>query len=537
MKLKKLITKLITILMTMIILMTNLMIPNPSNAAYEDTEIKIQTNDEYSGIIAHQNASLRMIYTFYINEAGEELPVYCLDKSLPGVEQTEEKSYNVTLKETVTDEKVWKILHHSYPYVTVREMGCDNTRQAYVATMAALYCVLYDWDMEEYKALTDEGEIVLESTRALLNYAYSDEITPNSTNIEIKEMTQWKLEVVNDKIYLSRTFSAKNPFMKQNYTVGLRGYVPIGTIITDTNNVQKYQFEPDEQFKVLIPREKVTKDNSIDIEINSELSTYPIYNGVPKGHHQNYAITGMEYEDGKGKKNVPYSPVGGVIYINKIDGTTRQSISGATFSLYDEYGRPIFENVETDEYGTITVPNLLPGFYYLEEVEAPEGYDRVPGQMEIPIYGEASSTINVSNNKTQVEQGEETHNVIVEYVEKNTEIVNKVENEHYHFETNNNTETNTETNNTVIEKENNNTINNTVNNNTTTNTVNNNTTNNTENNNTTTNSENNTTTNNVKNNNETTKEVQNSTTISETTNNNKIQNNINTGKKLPKTGM
>ena len=27
-------------------------------------------------------------------------------------------------------------------------------------------------------------------------------------------------------------------------------------------------------------REKVTKDNSIDIEINSELSTYPIYNGV-----------------------------------------------------------------------------------------------------------------------------------------------------------------------------------------------------------------------------------------------------------------
>lgn len=549
--------KIITILMTMIIVLSNIVTVNTSLATYENEKLKIQTTEEFHNMLAYGNAELRFIYAFYINDKGAEQPVYCLDKSKPGVESVTEKSYDVTIDELVTNEKVWRILHYSYPYVSITDMGCDNKKQCYVATMAALYCVLYDWDVNDYKALSNDGEIVLSSVKSLLNYANNTKIIPASSNIEIKEMTDWDLESVNGKVYLSRTFSANNPYMKQNYIAGLRGYVPIGTLITDTKNQERNEFEPGEQFKILIPREKVTEKNSIHIEVNSILSTYPIYEGIPDGHYQNYAITGLEYEHGKGTKDVTYQTIGGTVIITKVDGTTKVRLQGAEFNVYDSNKKLIAEKLKTNSSGQIKVYNLLPGYYYIEETEALEGYKKINGLMRITLNKNATSELNVNNIKIkEAEKVEGTHNITVEIVENNTETVKENVNEYYYYETNNNTENNIETNTTVIDKENNNTINNTQTNNNTTNIENNTTINKTEQN-TTVENETNKTEQNATITNDTTKIEENITNTNKETNNkettnvnniiieetnktektNEIQNNINTGKKLPKTGM
>lgn len=546
--------KIITILMTIIIVFSNILAVNTSLASYENEKLKVQTNKEYTNMLAHGNAALRFAYVFYINDEGKEQPVYCLDKTRPGVDWTDEKSYDVTIDGLVTNEKVWRILHHSYPYVSITDMGCDNKYQCYVATMAALYCVLYDWDVDDYKALSNDGAIVLSSVKSLLNYANNSTIIPHSNNIEIKEMNEWDLENVNGKTYLSKTFSAISPFMKQKYIAGLRGYVPIGTLITDTKNQERNEFEPNEQFKILIPREKVTEKNSIHIEVNSELSTFPIYEGIPKGEYQNYAITGLEFEHGKGTKEVSYQTIGGTVIITKTDGQTKARLKGAEFNVYDSNKKLIMEKQRTDSNGQIKLYNLLPGYYYIEETEALEGYQKINGLMRIPLNKNSTSELNVNNIKIKTEEKVEgTHNITVEIVENNSEKTTENVNEYYYYETNNNTENNSETNTTVIDKENNNIINNTQINNNTTNIENNNTINNTEQNTTIKNETNKTEQNNITIN-DITKNEQNVTTNNNTTldkgtikqntetkdkieQSNKIQNNINTGKKLPKTGM
>ena len=519
--------KLITILMTMIIIMSNIMVTNVS-MAYTGDKFKIQTNAEYNDIISYDGANSRFIYAFYIDEQGKEQPVYCLDKSLPGVESTAEKSYTVTASGTLSDEQIWRVLHYSYPYVSIIDMGCDNKYQCYAATQAALNCVIYNWDVNKFSALTEEGEPIIEAIKRLVNYANNEEIEPYSSDIEINIINDWTLENINGKIYLSRTFKAENKYLKQDYTVSLRNNVPIGTLIVDLDNTEKRVFEPNEQFKVLIPREAVTKKGKINIEVKAEVETTPIYRGLPDGDYQPYAITGIETESGKGKLEVEYNTIGGLLTINKLDSYTNKKLKGAVFDVYDSKGNVICENLTTNVLGQVKVYNLMTDSYFVVETKAPEGYQKISGKMLVPVKINGTSTLNVMNTQIEVKE-EETHNIVVEVVENNSVITNKTENEYYKYETNNNTENNIETNNKTTEVSTNNNIVNDIQNNNTTITNDN-----------TTVQNNNTTTNKVQNNTTTINQIQNnSTTIEETTNvdNNQIQNNINIVKKLPKTGM
>ena len=527
MKLKKL----ITILMTMIVILSNIMGVNVSKA-YTGERYKIQTNAEFNDVLSYDGTGARFIYCFYINEQGEEQPVYCIDKDVPGVESTNEKSYMVTASGKVADERVWRILHRSYPYVKITDMGCDNKYQCYIATKAALDCVLDNKDPNKYEALRAEGEPVISAIKTLVNYANDKSVIPYSADIELKATNEWKLEEINKKIYLSRTFEATNPYMKQNYTVGLRDYVPIGSLIVDINNVEKREFVPGEQFKILIPREEVTQERTLKIDVNANISTFPIYRGLPDGEYQIYALTGIETEKGYGSIDVKYKPIGGTMIINKIDSHTNEKLRGAIFRISDTKGNIITETNATPLNGQVKVFNLMEGRYFVEELKAPDGYKKITGRMLIPVYNNSMSYFNVMNTKTEIIE-EEVHNVVVQVVENSTQTTTKTENDYYIYETNNNTENNIEINNTNIEREtNNNIVNDTQNNNT----IIEKTTNDIQNNNTTT-SETKITNNTTE---KTTNEVQNNNTIIEKTTkveNNQIQNNINTGKKLPKTGM
>ena len=169
--------KIITVLMTMIILLSNLMITNVS-MAYTGEKVKVQTNTELNDYIIYDGAPARFIYVFYINEKGEEYPAFCVQGDVPGVEATEEKSYEVTASGTLKDEQIWRIIHKSYPYVSMSEMGCSDKYECYVATKAALDCILNNRDVNKYAATNIERVDNIRTINKLVYYANETSIEP-----------------------------------------------------------------------------------------------------------------------------------------------------------------------------------------------------------------------------------------------------------------------------------------------------------------------------------------------------------------------
>ena len=79
----------------------------------------------------------------------------------------------------------------------------------------------------------------------------------------------------------------------------------------------------------------------------------------------------------------------GSLTIRKVDKDTEQALPGARFRLLDNAGNPFAEGT-TDESGVLTFDNLPFGDYYLEELEAPDGYkaDTTPYVFSVTADGQ-----------------------------------------------------------------------------------------------------------------------------------------------------
>ena len=65
---------------------------------------------------------------------------------------------------------------------------------------------------------------------------------------------------------------------------------------------------------------------------------------------------------------------GGSLTINKKDSIDDSDVPGATYQIYDDVNKRVFTEVLTDDNGSASVDNIPRGNYYIEEVNAPEGY-------------------------------------------------------------------------------------------------------------------------------------------------------------------
>lgn len=79
----------------------------------------------------------------------------------------------------------------------------------------------------------------------------------------------------------------------------------------------------------------------------------------------------------------------GSLTIQKVDKDSGQTLPGARFRLLDSAGNPFAEGT-TDESGVLTFDNLPFGDYYLEELEAPNGYkaDTTPYVFSVTADGQ-----------------------------------------------------------------------------------------------------------------------------------------------------
>lgn len=93
----------------------------------------------------------------------------------------------------------------------------------------------------------------------------------------------------------------------------------------------------------------------------------------------------------------------GSVIVEKVDAADQQLLlTGAAFSLLDEAGNVLQENLMTDQHGRLEINNLPPGDYQLVETKAPEHYqlDETPIVFTIEKGQTAAPVITVENTLT-----------------------------------------------------------------------------------------------------------------------------------------
>ena len=338
---------------------------------------------------------------FYKND-GKEYPAYCLNKELDGVGKVE--GYSVTIDKVVDNELVRKVIINGYPYKSLETLGVKDIDEAYTATKMAVYCILYDYDIDKkFKPIGEAGKRTLNAIRKIVDTAKSSNETYKEPNITIEEVDKkWNVDKI-DKKYISKSFKIESDININKVNLKLDGTNITGIKITDLSNKENVIFKNNVRFKVLIPIDKLESEGEFNILVDANLDTKPVlYGKAPNSTLQDYALAGVSYEITTKNSKIDYPKNPTTVTIEKISYETNEKLEGAIFNIYDEDKNLIYENMEVDENGLFTIDSIIPGKYYIDEIKSPEGYLKNDNLIEFEInYGE-EKLISITNNKIKI---------------------------------------------------------------------------------------------------------------------------------------
>ena len=411
----------ILIIGILLILLGGFILNNVSLATGEN--VNIYATHRYGNLLERNNVDLTCIYMVQ-KMNGEENPAYCLNYGRDGA--TENYSYDVTISNQITDMELWRTIINGYPYKTPQELGCETKEEAYLATRQAVYCALYQRDPESYHALGGvAGERTLAALKSIVNIARTSSEVKLSPTLTIEDSnTLWQMDNI-DKNYVSKEFTVLANAETKDYIVELSGNLIEGIKVTDTNNAEKNTFSNNERFKILIPIKNIEKDGNFSILVNSEVYTKPVFFGASNNDSlQNIAITGAYYEQGVGTKTEYYFKNQTKIIIEKQDQESKEKMANVKFQLLDEDMQVIYSDLITNDEGKIEIDNLLPGKYYVKEIETLENYGVYEDFIEVELELNEETTVTVNNlKKSNVPTAEKTHTELeVEQLETLQEV-------------------------------------------------------------------------------------------------------------------
>lgn len=398
----------------MLIILTILLgsIISPKSSIAAGKTAKLYATHRYGNLLIRNGIDLTTIYIVH-EEDGIEYPAYCLNLELDGA--TENFSYTVSADTQITDMEIWRTVVNGYPYKTPEELGCATKEEAYLATRQAIYCAVYDRNPNSYSSLGGEaGARTLNAMKNIVNIARtSTEIKPSATLNITASSAKWEIDEI-DKNYVSKEFNVTASAGIKNYDVLLSGNIVEGTKIVDTNNVEKVTFSGGEKFKILLPIKNLREDGSFNINVSGEVATKPVLYGLsPSSTLQNVALTGSIYENGTGNKTEYYFKNETKIIIQKQNQETKELLKGVKFQILDENKNIIYSDLTTNDEGIISVTNLTPAKYFVQETETLEGYEVYEKQIEVNLKLNEEVKITVNN----------LHNSDVKTIEKiNTEL-------------------------------------------------------------------------------------------------------------------
>ncbi len=386
--------KIISIILIVIILIAlNFALIGNCVQAVENNKIYLYGTKIFDRMLKYDGVLLKVARVVYSNN-GNEYPAYCMNVELPGIELD---GYEVTNLGKITDLGLWRVMINAYPYKTFEELGVANEDEAYTATKQAIYCYLCGRQPDKYSGIGESGARTANAIKLILENAKNSTESFENHKFEINESGDWKKE----DNYISKEYKIKSLTNISKYSVQLENQ-PEGCKITDLDGQEKDEFRSDEKFKISIPIKSLEKSGNFKIYIKTQMETKPIlYGKAPSADVQNYALTGYKFEDIEGEFDQQYPENETEIKIEKTD-ENGQKLQGAVFEILNEQ-KEVIKTVTTNEDGLIILDKILPGKYYIKEIQAPEGFEINDEIVEVEIELNEKIEITITNKKIIIE--------------------------------------------------------------------------------------------------------------------------------------
>ena len=402
--------KILFLLMTTILTMVS-MVPILGQNKVQAATLPITKADLYSKgevvLFDYDNIGIGVEVIVYQKD-GVEYPAYCVNKGRPGV--TKDHEYSVSINQMLANQKIWRAVVNGYPFKTPEELGCNTMEEAYAATKMAVYDAMYNYDLEKFTIHRDldSNRRVVAAIKKIITAARNSTETKIAATLKIEEITEnWPVDTI-DSNYISKTYSVKASAANKTYQISLTGENTNRFKITDSNNNEKTEFVTTENFKILLPIADLEKAGEFEITAYSKLETKPVlYGETPNPEWQNFAVTAGTYEETDVTLKQTYQENKTKIEIQKQDGDTKKPLSNAVFHLLDENKQVLYTELTTNEQGIINLDYLLPGTYYLEEVQSPNGYYGYEDLIPIEIGFQEKVVVKVDNYQEEEEKPED----------------------------------------------------------------------------------------------------------------------------------
>lgn len=376
--------------------------------------------------LKHEDSLKHTDYVVYKKD-GKEYPAYCVDPELSGIGTSGIGNYAVDVTNKFKDVKLWRAIINGYPYKTIQELGVANREEAFSATKFAIYTIYYNMDPSYYSPVdTEAGRRTYQALLRIVDNARKSTETPDNEQISISaESDVWNVET-NE--FVSKIYTLNSKVSQGEYVVNISGTIPQKLKLTDLNNNEKNTFKIGEKFKITIPIKELKENGNFMLDIKANIKTKPVlYGKTTVAGTQNYAITGFMYEDAKCTYNEKYLKNLTKLTIIKKEYGTEKRLENVKFNILDENKNILYENKITNENGEIVLEKMLPGKYYISEIETLDGYNLYTDLIEINLDFNEEFEVVVNNTiKDKTEINKQFENV--EVTSKSTETVYNVEN-------------------------------------------------------------------------------------------------------------
>lgn len=329
--------------------------------------------------------------TWYTDDQGIRRIAYCVDPDLNGIGwiDGEQNGYHVDLNKVLSDDRLWRVYRHGYPYVSKESLGVETEDDAYLATKQAGYWIIRGYKLEDIYTYFRPGETsingqnlddiqrrgkkVIDAIYHLVNLGYNGTET-RETNGVIKINKSGSFIQDENTDYYSQKYTVTSSTSMSGYIVKNISNFPEGSYIADLSGNGKNTFSTGEKFKIMVPKKSINDNIIGKIEIEGKCQNYPVYYGESRDKNtQNYAVTVDSYSDIIETAKLDINAYKSNIKLTKVDKDTKEKITGVKFNFKYENGTDI-GNYTTDKNGEIYIKNLKQGTVIAQEIETKNEY-------------------------------------------------------------------------------------------------------------------------------------------------------------------
>ena len=285
------------------------------------------------------------------------------------------------MSQIANNQMVWRVLLNGFPYKTPAEMGVPDERSAFAVTKQAVYAVLDGRDTSRYSGVDEIGNQMADAVRRLVDIGRNGTQTYQDPVINVSSISPAGVDSI-DSNYISQTFNVSSEVNMKDINVILDTFsAPNGTKVTDINNNERTNFDKGENFKVLVPRENIKDEITVQFTLSGQCETYPILFGkAPNDNVQDYVLTTDPFVVSTAKSQMNYKPSVD-IEIDKISSGESEitgkgegePLEGAKFNVKSEDGS-FNKDYYTDKNGKITLSNMDIQKYIITELESAKYY-------------------------------------------------------------------------------------------------------------------------------------------------------------------